>query len=375
MSTTANPPTGDGVSSRRPGKIPPKLPLSVISAAAAAPLTADPTKVFPNAIVDANVNLELAEWSEQAGDLIKKPISGVVIALHTREGQPPLDEERFNELIQSSNVPITAIIAPTHLADRGISKLPSYVTSSPSPFAFGVSFVPGGTTPDDIRLILSAGHVVDLDVPWNSQQSESDSEWNALEDFIGKAVNGGAEGSPKPTKAIVICEQMYPFQFKRPNVTVICVANLLPPPHSLHVPIVKLMKSPMYEKYQEHISSLSFVPNVYLKFLPPHWEDPTPPSPAPFATTSETTGSGVTSQDAQAKDEWKRRVRIYLGPALDAFGYSRIIFGTSPSPSSTSASNAHDWYTLAREVVAEVAVEQESVDAIFGKNAQSVYGR
>lgn len=197
------------------------------------------------------------------------------------------------------------------MADRGISKLPSYVTSSPSPFAFGVSFATGGTTPDDIRLILSAGHVVDLDVPWNAQQSESDSEWNALEDFIGKAVNGGAEGSPKPTKAIVICEQIYEFQFKRPNVTVICVANLLPPPHSLHVPIVKLMKSPMYEKYQEHISSLSFVPNVYLKFLPPHWEDPTPPSPAPFATTSETTGSGVTSQDAHAKDEWKRRVRIY----------------------------------------------------------------
>ncbi|KIO22860.1 hypothetical protein M407DRAFT_114952 [Tulasnella calospora MUT 4182] len=357
MSTTANPPPSPGVSSRRPGgKIPPKLPLSVFSAAATAPLTADPTKVFPNAIVDANVGLELPEWSEQAGDLTRKPISGVVLALHTREGQPPLDEERFNELTQSSSVPITAIIAPTHLADRGISKLPSYITSSPSPIAFGVSFAPGGTNPDDIRLILSAGHVVDLDVPWNSQQSESDSEWNALEDFIGKAVNGGAEGSPKPTKAIVI-------------------SNLLPPPHSLHVPIVKLMKSPVYEKYQEHISSLSFVTNVYLKFLPPHWEDPTPPSPAPFATTSETTGSGVTSQDAQAKDEWKRRVRIYLGPALDAFGYSRIIFGTSPSPSSTSASNAHDWYTLAREVVAEIVAEQDGVDAIFGKNAQTVYGQ
>lgn len=64
-----------------------------------------------------------------------------------------------------------------------------------------------------------------------------------------------------------------------------------------------------------------------------------------------------------------------VGPALDAFGYSRIIFGTSPSPSSTSASNAHDWYTLVREVVAEVVVEQEGVDAIFGKTAQTVYGR
>ncbi|KAG8956301.1 hypothetical protein FRC04_004381 [Tulasnella sp. 424] len=357
MSTTTNPPPSPGISSRRPGgKIPPKLPLSVFSAGNAAPLSADPTKVFPNAIVDANVNLQLSEWSEQAGDLIKKPISGVVLALHTQEGQPPLDEERFNALIQSSKVPITAIIAPTHLADRGISKLPSYITSSPSPFAFGVSFAPGSTTPDDIRLILSAGHVVDLDVPWNSQQSESDSEWNALEDFIGKAVTGGSEDSSKPTKAIVI-------------------SNLLPPPHSLHVPIVKLMKSTVYQKYQEHISSLSFVPNVYIKFLPPNWEDPTPPSPAPFATTSDTTGPSVTSQDAQAKDEWKQRVRIYLGPALDAFGYSRIIFGTSPSPSSTSASNAHDWYTLAREVVAEVGVEQEGVDAIFGKTAQTVYGR
>ncbi|KAG9017492.1 hypothetical protein FRB90_001085 [Tulasnella sp. 427] len=365
MSTNVNPPPSPGVSSRRPGgKIPPKLPLSVFSAAATAPLTADPTKVFPNSIVDANVSIALSEWTEQAGDLIKKPISGVVLALHTQEGQPPLTEERFRELMQSSGVPITAIIAPTHLADRGISKLPSYVTSSPSPFAFGIPFDAEGTTPDDIRLILSAGHVVDLDVPWNAQQSESDSEWNALEDFVGKAVNEGPE-STRPTKAIVIS----------PTLSSVGLANLLPPPHSLHVPIVKLMKSPMYEKYQERISSLSFVPNVYLKFLPPNWEDPTPPSPAPFATPSETSGSGATSQDAQAKEEWKRRVRIYLGPALDAFGYSRIIFGTSPSPSSKSASNAHDWYALAREVVAEVGIEQEGVDSIFAKNAQTVYGR
>ena len=62
-----------------------------------------------------------------------------------------------------------------------------------------------------------------------------------------------------------------------------------------------------------------------------------------------------------------------VGPALEAFGYERILFGSSPSPSSRSPSNAGDWYELARECFAELGTEQEDIDAVFFGNANRVY--
>ncbi len=58
---------------------------------------------------------------------------------------------------------------------------------------------------------------------------------------------------------------------------------------------------------------------------------------------------------------------------MEAFGYERIVFGSSPSASSPSPSNAGDWYELARESLAELGVEQEAVDAVFALNARKVY--
>jgi predicted TIM-barrel fold metal-dependent hydrolase len=63
-----------------------------------------------------------------------------------------------------------------------------------------------------------------------------------------------------------------------------------------------------------------------------------------------------------------------VGPALEAFGYERILFGSSPSPSSRAKSNAGDWYELARESFAELGTEQEDIDAVFFGNASRVYG-
>lgn len=53
-------------------------------------------------------------------------------------------------------------------------------------------------------MALTAGHCVDLDVPWTAAQAEEDSEWDALEETVGKAV----EALPKDgkTKPIVIGE-------------------------------------------------------------------------------------------------------------------------------------------------------------------------
>lgn len=62
-----------------------------------------------------------------------------------------------------------------------------------------------------------------------------------------------------------------------------------------------------------------------------------------------------------------------VGPAVEAFGFERIIFGSAPSPTSLARSNAGDWYEIAREAFAELGVDQESVDAVFGGNAQRIY--
>jgi predicted TIM-barrel fold metal-dependent hydrolase len=67
-------------------------------------------------------------------------------------------------------------------------------------------------------------------------------------------------------------------------------------------------------------------------------------------------------------------IRYVVGPALEAFGFSRIMFGSSPSPSSNAQSNAGDWYEIARESLLELGVDQEAVDSVFGINARRVYG-
>ncbi|KAG8997168.1 hypothetical protein FRB93_000454 [Tulasnella sp. JGI-2019a] len=349
MSTSVSSAT---VGARRMGnKAPPKLPLSVFTTATSAgPLSAhpDPSTVFPSSVIDANVVTTLADWKETAGDLLKIPISGVVLDSRAQsgEGSNPIDIPTSLD-----GIPITAIITPTHLADRGISKLPAYITSANLPISLSISFSSTTSKADDVKMALTAGHVVDLDVPWNATQAESDKEWDSLEEILGKAVQGLPEECM--TKPIVL-------------------GNLLPPPHSLTVPIVQLLRHPTYQAYQAHISQLSFIPNTYLKFLPPSWKDPTPPSPGIAAMLSSTPEQGA--KNNLDKEEWKRRVKMYLGPALDAFGFSRIMFGSSPSPSSTAASTPHDWYVLVREVVAELAVDQIGVDAIFNGTAKSVYG-
>lgn len=63
-----------------------------------------------------------------------------------------------------------------------------------------------------------------------------------------------------------------------------------------------------------------------------------------------------------------------MAPIVEAFGFQRIIFGSSPSPTTTSSTLARDWYELARESLAELGVEQDVVDAVFHDNAKRVYG-
>ena len=62
---------------------------------------------------------------------------------------------------------------------------------------------------------------------------------------------------------------------------------------------------------------------------------------------------------------------------MEAFGFQRILFGSSaaaPLSGASPASRAGDWYELARESFAELGVEQDAIDAVFAENARLVYG-
>ncbi|EIM82657.1 uncharacterized protein STEHIDRAFT_63958 [Stereum hirsutum FP-91666 SS1] len=156
---------------------------------------------------------------------------------------------------------------------------------------------------------------------------------------------------------------MYPYTVHLSSI--LHLANILPPPHDLSLAIVKLLSHKTYRFYQSQIATLSLFPSLHLKFLPPAWNAPTPPTP----------GKEVTDEEGKEKKEWKRRIKMYLGPAVEAFGFQRIIFGSAPSTSSSSSSNAADWYEIARESFAELGVEQVDVDNVFGGNAVRVYGK
>jgi predicted TIM-barrel fold metal-dependent hydrolase len=63
-----------------------------------------------------------------------------------------------------------------------------------------------------------------------------------------------------------------------------------------------------------------------------------------------------------------------VGPVLEAFGFQRIIFGSSPSDTSGRNWNAGAWYDIALESLAELGVEQQDINDVFFGTAQKVYG-
>ena len=74
---------------------------------------------------------------------------------------------------------------------------------------------------------------------------------------------------------------------------------------------MKLLTHPFYQSYQSHIATLSLFPRVYLSYVPPSWNAPTPPMPQ---------GAAVASKE---KKEWKRRIKMY-GELLVTFTLSPL---------------------------------------------------
>lgn len=60
-------------------------------------------------------------------------------------------------------------------------------------------------------------------------------------------------------------------------------------------------------------------------------------------------------------------------PVLEAFGFERIIFGSSPASAGGSPTLADIWYKLVLESFRELAVSQDEMDKIFIDNAERIY--
>ncbi|CAE6406918.1 unnamed protein product [Rhizoctonia solani] len=337
---------------RRPPKLSPSLFNSAVGAGApTGGLPPSPSAQNPTEVHDAHVELAspgaLVQWKADAGEVYGPKIKSVVLALPANAAS----KDVLGSLPISPESGIIGLSIPYPLSGS-----PPELTA-PVPISYSFTFKQPSDTLFEALKWASDKHVVDIDVQLDLINGTKG--WEALEELISKIEGhldqqgGKADPTPKP-KPIVL-------------------SNLLPPPGALAVPTVKLLAHPMYLAYQEHIASLSFNRNVYLKYLPPDWHTPTPTSPLPGSKPDDPEGS-VRDLDSEEKKEWKRRTKMYLGPSIEAFGYSRLIFGSSPSTTSTSTSNAGDWYQIAKESVAELGVDQEGLDAVFGTNAKAIYG-
>ncbi|KAH9485058.1 hypothetical protein JR316_0001964 [Psilocybe cubensis] len=318
----------------------PKLPLSVFTppntgTAESFPVPPSPNSLVPTSVIDANVvstDVNYTQWQKEAGkDLVDK-LRGIVLALPGAELQSALKSS-------SDNSKVISYIIPFNLEqpDPAVESLVSSAAVSTTLSTVYTGDAPGAV--DGLRWALQRGRPVDIDI----QATLSDSLLEGFEDLIAKAS--------------VDLETVPP----------IVLSNILPPPHNLDLPIVKLMNHPTYLAFQSQVAALSLIPQVYVKFLPPAWDAPTPQTPFP--------GSPIEAADTQQIKEWKRRIKMYLAPVMEAFGYQRIIFGSSPSSSSKSPSSVADWYEIARESLAELGIEQDFVDAVFAGNAEKVYGK
>ncbi|KAH9940393.1 uncharacterized protein BXZ73DRAFT_88651 [Epithele typhae] len=349
MESDTLPPTpkSPSVGMRRKGPKPfPTLPLSAFTPPNTGisdqfPRAPSPSAMQPFEIVDAHVLAptgDLAGWTAQAGQTLGGRTRGVVVSL---QATAPTDVEKIiTELSSdSSSTPVVAIAVPFKLEDGVPATTPSYLASgSSSTPAIVLTTTFTETSSEAIAALewaLKQKFTVNIDV---QSGLEEENGWEAIEDFLTKAT-ADAEAKGK-----------------------IILSNIVPPPDDLTLPIVKLLTHPTYRNYQSRTASLSLFANLFINFLPPAWGAPTPPTPAPPPPESQ---------------EWRRRIKMYLGPTVEAFGFQRILFGTSPAAPLTGmsqASKAGDWYELARECFVELGVEQDAIDAVFAGNARLVYG-
>jgi len=195
------------------------------------------------------------------------------------EGSADLDRVISLSVAYDLEKPDSALEATLASSKVPISLSTVYKDSSPEAIA-------------GLKWALSRGRPVDIDI----QATLTEATLESFEDLVGKAAEG-LESSPP----IILCNVII-LPVARAY-THHLVANVLPPPHDLDLPIIKLMNHPTFLAFSNQVAALSLLPNVYIKFLPPAWDQPTPQTPYP--------GSPIDTQEGQVQREWKRRIKLY----------------------------------------------------------------
>ncbi|TFY53784.1 hypothetical protein EVJ58_g9251 [Rhodofomes roseus] len=331
------------VGARRKGaKILPKLPLSAFTppntgTSDSFPGPPSPSTLQPEEIVDIYGGSDLSQWKAEAARGIGEKGKGVVLSLYGKEFAEV--EKELESIKSAADGPsVIAVLVPiVHLNDEGAFVPPAYLATKSTA---GPVLVPTVVFTKSDPLVKKAlhwalleGYTINIDVQCDIRATEGG--WDTLEDLLSSLED---PTSPKKHHANII------------------VSNILPPPDDITLPIVKLLTHPSYRNYQAHTAALSLYANVFVSYLPPAWGFPTPP------------------QSAQRdRTEWKKRIKMYISPAVEAFGFERVVFGSAPSAATQATSNASDWYELARESFAELGIEQEAIDAVFSGNARRIF--
>jgi len=318
----------------------PSLPLSAFTPPNSGtsdkfPLPPSPSTVHPENVVDAHVvgDPELEKWQKEVGETLGSRAYGVIMSTTADEAKDVPKEK--------GGVKILSLMIPFVLDDpASIHAAAEAANNASVPVSFSTVFSKSTEeTTAALQEVLRKGRPVDIDIQTSSL---TDASFEGLEDFLTKATEG-LEAVPP-----------------------IILSNFLPPPHDSDLQLVQLMNHARYRSFQAHTAALSLFPSIHIKYLPPAWDQVATPSNLQSGSTE---NSGVREQR-----EWKRRIKMYLGPVMEAFGFERIIFGSSSPAGSQAPSNSGEWYNMDREALAELGVEQEYIDGVFSLNAQRAYG-
>ena len=341
----------------------PTLPLSAFSPPNTGtsdrfPLSVDPSSLHPVRVVDSHVLVPAEQWKIEAGSDLLSRTDSIVLSIKDHQFIPT-----------SSPAEILSFIVPLDLSNGIPNPLPSFLESAQS-ISVAISTIFKNANPKQttaIQWALSKGLVVHVDVRCDLINGEQG--WEALEELVTSCST--AENKGALVIGMFACSLISQWLTRES-------ANIMPPPHTLQIPLVKLLSHPIYLAYQSRIAAISLSSTTFVQLLPPDWNDPTPSTPAPEGAalqTPLTPSEGQTpAADSKEKREWKRRIKMYIGPVIEAFGFERILFGSSPVASATAPSKVADWYELSRECFAELGIEQAGIDAIFGQNAKVVFG-
>ncbi|KIK28015.1 hypothetical protein PISMIDRAFT_7955 [Pisolithus microcarpus 441] len=352
MSPTSSPiPSPRLASGRRKGpRNLPKLPLSAFSppntgTSDTFPFPPTSSAVVPSGIIDSHLRVSaipdgVNRYKSDIGQLVLEKVEGVVLLI---ENQPSDDVASLVQgsaaLQQRIDLPILSVSVPFSLAGTPPAEAP-YLAETNPPITLWTTYT--SATPEAITNLswaLKHGRAVDIDIQSDIMASSTtggSSLYDIFEDLLTKATSPGPHATGNKRKPIVL-------------------SNIFPPPLSLDEPIVKTMKHPDYLQYQSRVSSLSLFEDVHLKITPPMRGTPE-------------TGS------ADDLKVWKGKLKLYIGPVLEAFGFERMIFGSSPSLAGEPFNLPVSWYDLVRESFAELGVEQDAIDNVFMNNAKRVYG-